>query len=455
MAPNTELVRKLRVGRTTLWWCGLAAALIVLAVAVRSVWVGLPPRVVLMTSGAPGSDYEALAERYRDILKRSGVELRLLPSAGSVGNLQRLNDAKAGVAVCFAQGGVTNEVKSPDLTSLGTMFFEPLWFFTRVPIVGSLRESLRGRRVSIGEPGSGTRALSVQFLALNGLGANSADLRSLSTAQAAEALLHGDIDAAAMAASWESPTVHRLLESAEVDLVSFVRADAYVALSPFFSKLRLPAGVGNLETNRPPTDVNLVAPKTSLIVRRDLHPAIQYLLLEAAAEIHSAQNVFQPSGRFPAAERDDFPLSENAQQFYKTGPPFLQRYLPFWLAVFVSRLLLILIPAAAVAYPLLNAEPALRRWHLRRQVLPLYEELRLIEKDVERSRRGAKGDALARLQHWEERANQSRVPLEYVPVLYSLLTYGARLRERAASANFDATAAGREFRLPNEPQESI
>src|SRR5215469_12803337 len=112
MAPTTELVRKLRVGRTTLWWCGLAAALIVLAVAVASVWVGLPPRVVLMTSGAPGSDYQALAERYRDILKRSGVELRLLPSAGSVENLQRLNDAKAGVAVGFAQGGVTNEVKS-------------------------------------------------------------------------------------------------------------------------------------------------------------------------------------------------------------------------------------------------------------------------------------------------------------------------------------------------------
>src|SRR5215472_1310907 len=132
MAPNTERVRKLKVGRTTLWWCGLAAAVILLAVAVTTVWVGLPPRVVLMTSGAPGSDYEALAERYRNILKRSGVELRLLPSAGGVENLRRLNDAKAGVAVGFAQGGLTNGVKSPDLTSLGTMFFEPLWFFTRV-----------------------------------------------------------------------------------------------------------------------------------------------------------------------------------------------------------------------------------------------------------------------------------------------------------------------------------
>jgi len=106
-----------------------------------------------------------------------------------------------------------------------------------------------------------------------------------------------------------------------------------------------------------------------------------------------------------------------------------------------------------VAYPLLNAEPALRRWHLRRQVLPLYEELRLIEADLERSRRGANGDALVRLQRWEERANQLRVQLEFVPVLYSLLTRGALLRERTASANFEATAARREVRLPNESKE--
>jgi len=109
---------------------------------------------VLITSGAPGSDYEALAGRYLNSLNRSGVELRLLPSAGGVENLQRLNDAKAGVAVGFAQGGLTNVVKSPELTLPGTMFFEPLWFFTRVPIVGSLREGLRvDRRTGKVEPG--------------------------------------------------------------------------------------------------------------------------------------------------------------------------------------------------------------------------------------------------------------------------------------------------------------
>src|SRR5262252_6418323 len=453
MAPNRERVRKLKVGRTTLWWCGLAAALILLAVAVTTVWVGLPPRVVLMTSGAPGSDYEALAERYRNILKRSGVELRLVPSGGGVENLRRLNDPKSGVSVSFAQGGLTTEAQSPNLASLGTMFFEPFWFFSRVE-AGPRLEGLRGKPLSIGPEGSGTRALTQQIMTLNHIPPDFAEFLALSDQQAGEALLSGQIDAATLVTSWDSPVVRQLLASSDVSVVGFQRPDAYVALNPYLTKLRLPAGVGNMATNRPPVDLDLVAPKVSLIVRRDLHPAIQYLLLEAATAIHSSPDIFRQFGRFPAAERDDLPLSENAQQFYKTGPPFLQRYLPFWLAVFVGRLLLILIPAAAVAYPLLDAEPALRRWHLRHRVLPLYEELRLIEADLERSRRGAKGDALARLQRWEERAIRSRVPLEFVPVLYSLLTHHARLRERTASANFDATAAGRESRPPNEPKAS-
>ena len=428
-------------------WAALGAALILVAGAAIAIWLGLPPRVVLMSSGQEGSEHQALAERYSAILKRSGVELRLLPSAGSVETLQRLNDARSGVAVGFAQGGLTDEVKSPELVSLGAMFFEPLWFFTHVPIGSTRYEGLRGKRVSIGELGSGTRALTERFMTLNGLVSTSADLRALSTAQAGEALLRGDIDAALMVAPWSSPTVHQLLQSAEIDLVSFARADAYVALSPFLTKLRLPTGVGNLATNRPPTDVDLIAPKTSLIVRRNLHPAIQYLLLEAAAEVHSAPGIFQQSGRFPAAERDDLPLSKSAQQFYKTGTPFLQRYLPFWLAVLVSRVLVILIPAVALAYPVLSATPQLLTFNVRRRILQLYAELRHIRMDFDSSGRGASADALARLQRCEERALQLHVPLQVAHQLTAILSYARRLREHIVStASSDEATASPDIR---------
>ena len=126
--------------------------------------------------------------------------------------------------------------------------------------------------------------------------------------------------------------------------MSFRRADAFVALNPYLEKTVLPAGVGNMARNRPPQDVPLIETKTSLIVRRDLHGAVQYLLLEAASEIHGGPGIFHKAGRFPAAEAIDLALSENARQYYRSGRPFLHRYLPYWAAVIVERILLVLVP---------------------------------------------------------------------------------------------------------------
>ncbi|HKD52682.1 MAG TPA: TAXI family TRAP transporter solute-binding subunit [Steroidobacteraceae bacterium] len=421
------------LGRPTPWLYALAAAaLLLLAVVGIVAWLGPPPpRVVLMSTGAPGSDYALLAERYRTLLQRSRVELRLVPSAGAVENLQRLNDKRSGVAVAFAEGGLTSESQSPDLVSLGTMFFEPFWFFSRIPL-GPHLEALRGKKLAIGQEGSGTRAMALRLLALNGLDQNILGLLPLSTAEAEAALLRGDIDGLALVASWDSKIVRQLLASSEINLVGFPRADAYVALYPYLSKLRLPAGVGNLAANRPPTDVDVIAPRASLIVRRDLHPAIQYLLLDAATQIHSSPGIFDQFGRFPAAQRDDLPLSRDALQFYKSGMPFLQRYLPFWLAVLTSRLLIILIPVAGVLYPLLRFAPTLYFWAVRRRVFRLYRELGVIETEVERARGTETADMLARLQRLDDRAQQLHVPLGAASILYTLRAHIALVSARIA-----------------------
>ena len=148
----------------------------------------------------------------------------------------------------------------------------------------------------------------------------------------------GDIDAAFIVTTWDSPVVQRLISAQGIALASIPRADAYIAHYPFLNKLVLPAGVIDLLNNRPPTDVVMLAPKGSLAVRADLHPAIQHLLLSAAVQIHSPPGIFQKAGQFPAAESIDLPLSEEAQRFYKSGRPLLQNHLPFWLATLVERL---------------------------------------------------------------------------------------------------------------------
>ena len=228
--------------------------------------------------------------------------------------------------------------------------------------------------------------------------------------------------------------VRQLLAADNIQLANITRADAFVALYPFLNKVVLPAGVGDMAKNRPPTDVALVAPKASLVVRSDLHPAIQFLLLKAAVQIHSGPGMFRKAGQFPAPESIDLPLSEQAQQFYKSGPPFFQRHLPFWLAVLVQQLLVVLIPVIAVLYPLLRFMPAVYGWAMRRRVFRLYGELKLLEDEL--SSRGARedvADLVARLDNLEDRTSRFRLPLSFRPLLYALRLHINLVRQRLQS----------------------
>ena len=408
-----------------------------LVIIVAGLWAAivalrpLPPRTVTMATGPEGGSYYEFGKRYRELLAHQGIKLQLLTTAGDLDNLARLRDPRSRVEVGFLQSGITNEKESPDLESLGAVFYEPLWFFHRGVIRGKALNVLRGRKISIGPEGSGTRALALELLARNGIDQKFAQLLSLTPREAEEKLLRGEIDAALMVASWDSPVVRLLLSDKNIGLVSFPRTDAYVALYPFLNKLTVPAGVGDLAKNLPPTDVILVAPKASLVVRKDLHPAIQYLLLDAAAQIHSGPGIFQKSGQFPAAESIDLPLSDEARQFYKSGRPFLQRHLPFWLAVLIDRLLILLIPLFGVIYPLLRLMPALYGWEMRLRIFRLYRELRTLEKDLE-TRSGEQG--IGDLNEWlgriEEKANRLRVPLFYSNQLYTLRMHITLVRER-------------------------
>jgi hypothetical protein len=208
-----------------------------------------------------------------------------------------------------------------------------------------------------------------------------------------------------------------------------------VALYPFLSKLTLPAGVGDIRKNRPPTDVTLFAPKASLVVRRDLHPAIQSLLLDAAEQIHSGPAIFQQPKQFPAAESIDLPLSSEARQYYKSGRSFLERHLPFWLAVAIGRLLVLLIPLVGVIYPLFRFMPALYAWEVRWRIFRIYRELRLLEKDVE-SRDSARpvDDLNEALDRLEEKASRLQVPLFYTNLLYTLRAHIALVRGQLTRA---------------------
>jgi TRAP transporter TAXI family solute receptor len=401
-------------------------AILVLFVALAAVAAAVlypaVPRVLVMATGPVGSAYSDFGRRYQELLARQGVHLTLLNTAGSIKDLSLLATRQSGVGITFAENGLARPEQTRDLVSLGTVAFEPLWIFChdkRLALSDQLNE-LRGKRISIGPAGGGTQDLALKLLARNGVNGSNAELLSLPPESAAEQLAQGTIDVAIILTSIDAPAVQQLLGSPEISLISLRRADAYIAVYPFLSKLILPAGAVDLANNRPPADVELLATKTSLVVRRDLQPAIQYLLLDAATVIHSPPELFRKAGEFPAAEAIDWPLSGNARQFYKSGMPFLQHYLPLWLAVLTEQLAILLIPLAAVVYPLVRALPAIYGWRVRQRIYRLYGELKVLELRVENDNERRSEALLAELSKLEGRVARLRVPVSFAEMVYTL-----------------------------------
>ncbi len=225
----------------------------------------------------------------------------------------------------------------------------------------------------------------------------------------------------ALVAGWDSPIVQRLARDPDLEPISAVRADAFVALDPLLEKLVLPMGVADLAQNLPRHDVTLLANRASLIVREDLHSAVQYLLLRAASQIHGGPGIFQKAGEFPAPEQLDLPLAENASRYYKQGQPFFQRLLPFWLAVLVERLVIVLVPVVGVLVPVLRGAPALYFGLLKRRIVRLYGELRMIEAELaDRAPGAGTSDLEERVADLERRADHVHVPLYLARQLYTL-----------------------------------
>ena len=406
----------------TAWWIFLIVG-IGFVVAYQFVEPA-PPRHIVITTGSESGAYYQFAQRYATILARHGITLEVKASAGSLDNLARLKEDVAQVG--FVQGGVIEPPDDPEneedngLRSLGSVFYEPVWVFYRGDRKLERLTELRGKRIAIGQEGSGVRQLAQQLLKANEIAVGS-NLVALSGLKAAEELQQGRIDAAFIIASEKAPVVQVLLRSPGVKLMSFSQSSAYQRRFTFLTKLTFPHGVADLVRDFPPEDIRLLAPTANLIIRDDLHPALQTLLLQAASEVHGKTGFFQDAGEFPAYKDQMLPLSPEAARYYKSGPPFLQRYLPFWLAVLADRLIVLLVPLFALMIPLLKIAPAVYTWRVRSKVFRCYGELKFLEDDLKNHFDPEKlGDYRARLDALDDEAAQLHVPLGFTDLVYTL-----------------------------------
>lgn len=361
------------------------------AVVFLSVWASAymlkpsPPRRIVLASGQEDGLYHRYAQRYKEILARSGIVVEERLTSGAEENLKLLRDPASRVDIAFTQGGIANglgEAKGDHVVMLASLYYEPVWVFYRGDATLDYLNRLRGRKVAAGLEGSGTRALVNAIFALNELGPGDVTMAALNNTASLRALERGEIDAAIMVGGAETPGVATAVREPGLKLMSFGHAEAYRRRLPFIVTLTLPSGAIDLGRDIPAADVHLIGTKAMLIGRDDLHPALVNLLMDAAREIHGRQGFFEEAGEFPSTNQVDIPVSADADRHKRFGSTFLYSYLPFWLAALVERAIVILVPIAAILFPLFSYAPQFLRWRIRSRVYRWYGELALLEKDV-------------------------------------------------------------------------
>jgi TRAP-type uncharacterized transport system substrate-binding protein len=388
-----------------------------------------PPRSFVMTTGAPDGAYHLFSERYRAVLARQGITIELRPSAGAVENLNRLTDPSSGVTAGLVQGGLA-PANVTGVTSLGAMFYEPLWVLYRGERRLERINELANLRIAVGAAGSGTQAIARRLLVAS-VGER-ATLLDVGGTDAVESLRRRRVDAAFFAGAPDAPTVQRALGLRGVRLMSIVNAEAYARRFPFLATVVLPRGVIDLAADVPGEDVTLLASTANLIVRDDLHPALVSLLLQAATEVHAPAGILQRRGEFPAPRESDIPLSADALRYYRSGKPFLERFLPFWVANFIERMVVLLVPLIAILVPAAKFIPALYRWRVRGRISRWYAELRQLESAPPSE------SSLHRVEEIERGVRDIRVPVGYANDVYHLRSHVELVRDalqRAVSSS--------------------
>jgi TRAP transporter TAXI family solute receptor len=421
--------------------------------AVVGVWIALgvffpaPPRQITVAGSFEGGHFESLALRYKDILAQDHVRVNVRTTEGSVENLKLLNDPRSGVQVAFMQEGITDGEQVPDLLSLGRIDYQVLWLFHPADETFNDFSLLKGKRVALGPMGSGTRVVAEKILEVSGVHSGNTTLLSLTPLDAARALNEGAVDALFISFAVDSPILRRLLENPQYRLLDITDAEALTRIFPFLSRLVLPRGAIDYARKIPASDVTLIATTNVVLVRKEIHPAIIDLLVQAMQKVHGAPGIFQRTGEFPLQTDPEFPIADEAIDFYRNGPSFLNRYLPFWVTNYAKRSIAFLIAMLAIIIPLFTYVPQLSKWFVGYRLRALYRRLRAIEARLQKSTTAddlfALEDQLETLDH---ETAAIRVPIRHSDLFFAIKSHLHLVHNRIRNRHAKFSESVREIR---------
>jgi TRAP-type uncharacterized transport system substrate-binding protein len=345
----------------------------------------LPPRRFAIAAGIPGTGYDVFARQYAQILTRDGVDLEVHNYASAIEHFDVLRDATSPVQAALTTFGFTQPSDAATLYSLGGISDTAIFLFYKNAEPITRFAQFRGKRLSIGMPRTALRTLMLDVLKATGALDDSIHLSDLDYREAIDALIAGEIDVAMVATQIDDSLLQRALGAPGIQLMNVAQAEAIAKTVPGLKHVVLWRGLISLDRDIPDSDIDLLALRNRLLVRKDLHPALQYLLLEAMREVHGAPGPFNRLGEFPAEQPNDLPLSPTAQAFYRSGQTFWQRYTSFWLTSLLNRIVFFVIPIVAMLIPVIGFAPRFYRWLYVRRIDQLHRALGNLERELAQS----------------------------------------------------------------------
>ncbi len=396
-----------------------------------------PPQEFTIATGREGGAYYEFATQYRDFVAEDGYTLNIRPTAGSVETLELLNSGE--VDVGFVQSGTAAGIDISTLHSLASVFYEPLWIFynrTNYEAPAILPE-LAGVRIGVGEDGSGTNQAAMFLLNENGITEENTQLITGPSSEQAQQLVDGELDVVILVSSPEAPLINELLNDTNLGIFGIRRQEAYTSRYPGIASLTLGEGAIDLRNNVPDEDVNLISSAAVLVSGESFHPDLARLLLAAAIDVHTQGGLFEAPGQFPSTEYIEIPMSADAAKYLETGPTGLERFLPFWLATRLERVVFLILPALLLFYPFFRSAPLMVQFVVRFRIAQSYKTVRQIEQEIDSYSVEEIDEKLAYLEGMQQQLTENfRVPLLYLDSFYNLRLHLnlviQRLRERRA-----------------------
>ncbi len=405
------------------WIVALIVCVFALLLYVGSKFIPpLAPDSITIATGSKDGIYYQSALKYKELLSKERVDVKIVPTRGSVEALGLLKSGEADIA--FMQSGTGERFKDEPFTSLASIYNEPIWVYYRADDKKlEYLSQLKGKRVVVGEIGSGTKELAVALLNANGVDQENTTFLNLDVKAGAQALFDNEADALFSVIGTFAPLTKALILEPKIELMNFLRQDAYDVKFSYLNSIALYEGVLDLEHNLPAEQKKLICTTATLVSTDSLHPDIIRLILQAATKVHTQSSIFREEGEFPTADRIEFVINPHAQIYLRDGDSWLEQIFPFWVASIIKRVALLLVPVLALMIPIVKIIIPAFSWHSRSKIYRWYKTLDSVNEQLDTLDKSEIKEAISKLEAELQEAKLVDVPLSYRREYYDLMEH--------------------------------